>query len=190
MPASSLDSGRVWGRLSRRFRFLVSLCVLGLLYWPLMSSLEREAGRASLVAERVILNQLRAALVVKSAEIGLTRQQDFRAWVGINPMLLVVSPPAAYDGECAEGLPSGHWCFETGGAGPHGPVGLLRYRTTTKTPQNETGNDVQKWSVVLEYNDRNGNNHKDSEDLVTGLKLVSLLNRARLENKTAPGGQN
>ena len=189
MPATLSLAGRIGDLTRRRFRFGVSLCVLATLFWFLSGALERQAGRAGEAAERVMLNQLRAALVIKTAEIGLARQSNFADWLGINPMLLLETPPPAYDGPCRDPLRPGHWCFRTTGPGPHGPVGVLRYRVTTAVPQNETGNNVQNWTVVLEYNDRNGNDRQDNEDRVTGLKLSSSPKRTPNETEPMPGGQ-
>lgn len=188
MAAPSLSGGRVWGWLPRRMRLWMSVGVLALLLWFLLGALARQADRASVTAERVILNQLRAALVIKTAEIGLSRQRAYRDWIGINPMSLLDAPPVAYDGLCAGPLHPGHWCFEVAGEGEKGPTGALRYRSTVPAPQKETGNYVQNWMVVLEYNDSNGNNQRDDDDRVTGLKLSPSPERIPTKTRTKPGG--
>ncbi|WP_166266191.1 hypothetical protein [Marinobacter caseinilyticus] len=129
-----------------------------------------------------MLNQLRAALVVKAAEVRLSNEGQYANWVGINPMALLGSEPRDYLGECAgRALRPGQWCFKVSGRSEWDkPTGTLIFQLggpITEKQQNTTRNQVLMWQVVVEYTDRNSNDRMDSKDLQTGLKLNRVGDR-------------
>jgi hypothetical protein len=163
-------------------RLLVSVCLVGVFAWFLLSTLERESERAERVSLKVAVSQLRAALVIKGAEVHLSRHEQYEDWAGSNPMLLLQQPLPGYQGLCEEkDPPVGAWCFEEGSQ--KDGRGVLRYRPGQPiTMEGQTGTRKQAlaWSVAVEYNDRNGNGRLDEKDLETGLKLVPATKRNRM----------
>lgn len=189
MAAASLPTGGHRRPLiGRQFRFWVALLILALVFWFLAGALEREAERAERVALKVALNQLRAALVVKGAEIRVSRRGDYGAWVGGNPMVLLAEPLPRYQGLCEQPLLAvGRWCFAPGPGGK----GELRYQPGQPMElEGQAGHARQAmtWSVVREYNDRNGNGLFDNNDLATGLKLAAATKRNQNRIEPEAGG--
>lgn len=152
----------------RWLRTLVAIMILGILYWFVMDRLEQQAGEAQQQGARLVLNQVRSALVVKGAEIRLARRQDYRSWVGSNPFDWMEVTPAAYEGICGEGGPAGgKWCFRPGD-------GLLMYQAlqpiTLDGERTETGENLY-WTVDVAFRDSNGNGRLDDDERQTGLRL-------------------
>lgn len=164
---------------SRRLRFLVALCLLFVLGWVLLGVLEREAARAEQAGTRLMLNQIRSALVVKGAETRLKEGPDFRHLAGGNPFGWFDTGPASYKGLCAEGEPEpGQWCFRPLQAGDKNDTAVPSGRVIFQPRQPITMGDPQgsdatllAWVVAVEFTDRNGNGRLDEADLQSGLKL-------------------
>lgn len=137
----------------RRFQCLVAACLLALAVWVLLSSLERTAIRAEQQGLKLMLNQLRSALVVKGAEIMLTPDQRLEQWAGINPVTLLQETPRNWNGPCSgSGSKPGTWCFA-------GASGLLMYqpRWLGTVPEGEP----LKWRVDTEFSgSREAGNHR------------------------------
>jgi len=174
--ASSLSTGARWASLPRQFRFWVVLCVLGVMVWFLLNALEREASRVQETANTLMLNQLRAALVVKAAEVRLSNEGRYEDWVGTNPMALLRLAPQGYEGDCGDRvLRPGQWCFKVSGrSAVNRPIGTLIFQSgqpITEELQKVTKNQVLMWQVVIDYIDKNSNGRLDSKDLPIGLKL-------------------
>lgn len=134
--------------------------------------LETPSRQAESTAVHLTLNQLRAALVIKGAEVRLAGgEADYTDWTGLNPMSLLETPISSYDGLCEGGTPdTGRWCFDT-----KQHEGQLRYRPSqsiTLERESVKGSGMLAWRVELEYTDLNGNGRLDNADRQTGLKLV------------------
>jgi len=174
--ASSLSAGPRWASLPRQFRFLVVLCALGVMVWFLLNALERKAARVQDTANTLMLNQLRAALVVKAAEVRLSNDGRYEDWMGTNPVALLRLAPQGYEGECAgRVLRQGQWCFRVSGQSVlRRPIGTLMVQSgqpITEGLQKATRNQVLVWQVVIQYIDRNSNDRLDNQDVPTGLTL-------------------
>ena len=173
---------------ARSFRFAVSLLVLTLLWWFLLGVLERETQKAEDQAANLVINQLRAALVIKGAEVMLSRDGRLEDQEGLNPFGLVDHQWTNYRGNCQGAQPeTGNWCFwrhvqkET----VTGPDGWLIYTPnqpiTLYGRQAEAGEPLA-WAVTTEFADRNNNGQREQQERATGLKLapVSLTGKAVL----------
>ncbi|WP_148861644.1 hypothetical protein [Marinobacter fonticola] len=167
MPASGLRFGGLDVNFGKTLAIAVTVLVLGAIVL-----LETPSEDAESTALRLTLNQLRAALVVKGAEIRLTDgEADYAAWTGANPMALLNTPVRNYEGACQGNKPAtGRWCFDT-----KLQQGVLNYQASQ--PINwEQGEDKRSgtltWRVEPEYTDLNGNGRLDETDRQTGLKLV------------------
>jgi hypothetical protein len=172
--------------LSRKFRLAVVLVLLGVLWWFLLGVLERETRNAEERAANMVISQLRSALVIKGAEIMLSRGGRLAEHRGINPFELVEHQWGNYAGQCqAEDPAPATWCFrvkeqkET----ENGPKGWLIYKLGQPiTIDGRQTNQEQPlaWLVTMEFADRNGNGAREQEERLTGLKLapVSLTEEA------------
>lgn len=195
MAASGLSTGWGGAGVFRRFRFWVSLCLIGVLFWFLIGALERQADRAERVAVGVVLNQVRSALVIKAAEIRVTGDSRYQDWTGTNPMALLKSAPSAYRGLCNGNSPEpGQWCFavQTFEGGIGGESGILIYQPDQPIvleTQKGSRDSALKWTVTTEFTDRNGNGRLDDDDLTTGLKLEPLIKRNEVKSQEPPGGR-
>lgn len=163
---------RVGGRavnFSKALVVAVTVLIVGVVVM-----LETPSREAEKTAIHLTLNQLRAALVVKGAEIRLASgKSDYASWRGINPMTLLAAPIRNYDGVCDGNEPdTGRWCFDT----KH-QQGVLHYRPSQPLTLGTDGGKsaaMLTWRVEPEYTDLNGNGRLDDVDRQTGLKLVLI----------------
>jgi len=185
VPAARLTDASGYA-LSRKFRLAVVLMVLGVLWWFLLGVLERETRNAEERAANMVISQLRSALVIKGAEVMLSRDGRLAEHRGINPFELVEHQWGNYAGQCRgdEHAP-GTWCFrvkkqkET----ENRPKGWLIYKPGQPiTIDSRRAHEEQPlaWEVTTEFADRNGNGVREQEERLTGLKLapVSLTDEA------------
>lgn len=187
--------GRVGAESRHRFQLLVSLCLLGVAVWFLFSALEREVRRAEQESARLVLNHLRAALVVKGAEIRLTEGTDFRDWAGSNPFLWLAPPPTSYAGECDELPQPGQWCYRTGSRTPdtvdtngkRGQLIFLPRQPITMGERQGSREAALRWVVGVEFTDRNRNGRLDDSDHQTGLRLRPVENDRQRNTQDASG---
>lgn len=187
--------GRVGAGSRHRFQLLVSLCLLGVAVWFLFSALEREIRRAEQESARLVLNQLRGALVVKGAEIRLTEGTDFRGWAGSNPFLWLDPPPTRYAGECDRLPQPGQWCYRPSGRTPgemdtngkRGQLIFLPRQPITLGERQGSREAVLRWIVGVEFTDRNGNGRLDDNDRQTGLWLQPVENDHQRNTQDASG---
>ncbi|MHA7810979.1 MAG: hypothetical protein ACX933_14305 [Marinobacter adhaerens] len=185
MPAAKQADASGYG-LSRKFRLAVVVIVLGVLWWFLLGVLEQEARNAEERAANMVISQLRSALVIKGAEVMLSRGGRLAEHRGINPFELVEHQWGNYKGQCqAEQLAPATWCFrvkeqkET----ENGPKGWLIYKPgqpITIDSRQASEEQPLAWAVTTEFADRNGNGAREQEERLTGLKLapVSLTEAA------------
>ncbi|WP_417568402.1 hypothetical protein [Marinobacter sp.] len=185
MPAARLSDASGLAH-ARKYRWLVVLVVLGTLWWFLLGVLERELRNAEERAANMVISQLRSALVIKGAEVMLSREGRLDQHRGINPFELVEHQWGNYEGLCKTPQPNpGDWCFrvdeqeETA----NGPKGWLVYNSRqpvmVDNQQAQAGQPLA-WEVTTEFADRNGNGVREQEERLTGLKLslVSLTGEA------------
>lgn len=156
---------------------MITLIILALLMWLLLGVLEKEIRKAEQQSAQLILNQLRASLVIKGAEVLLNRAEHLEQYEGLNPFDLVEHPWHNYAGHCqATKNKPGTWCFlspeqkETMNAGR----GWLIY--TANQPISLQGRDagageVLAWTVTTDYVDRNKNGRREQNERSTGLQL-------------------
>ena len=172
--------------LSRKFRFAVVLMILGVLWWFLLGVLERETRNAEERAANMVISQLRSALVIKGAEVMLSRNGRLAEHRGINPFELVEHRWGNYKGRCGpEQLTPATWCFRVDEQKDteNGPKGWLIYKPGQPiTIDSRQANEAQPlaWAVTTEFADRNGNGAREQVERLTGLKLapVSLTEEA------------
>jgi len=165
---------------ARLFRSVVSLIILALLMWFLLGVLEKEIRKAEQQSAQLVLNQLRAALVIKGAEVMLTQSERLEQYEGLNPFELVEHQWRNYAGRCHNSRNElGTWCFrqkkqkETVNAGG----GWLIY--TANQPITLQGRGVAAgqalaWTVTTDYADRNKNGRREQDERSTGLRLVPV----------------
>jgi|AntRauTorcE11898_2_1112593.scaffolds.fasta_scaffold45104_1 hypothetical protein len=167
---------------ARRMRLAVGICILMVLFWMLLDSLERQAIQAQQQGARLVLNQIRSMLVVKGAEVRLNGRIDYGDQAGANPFEWFESPPAGYGGICPGGKPTdGQWCFKPLPAGNNGykkarqggPGKVIFRPNQPITLENRPGSREAPlaWVVGIEFQDRNGNGRLDSDETRSGLKL-------------------
>lgn len=173
---------------ARRFRLLVAVVIIGVLAGFLLGVLEREVQRAEERAANMVLSQLRSALVIKGAEIMLSRHGSLAEYRGINPFPLVKHQWGTYEGLCEAPKPApGNWCFRADKQKEtvNRPRGWLIYNPrqpiTIDRRQAYEGQPLA-WAVTTEFADRNGNGVREQEERLTGLKLA----RVPLTEETAP----
>ncbi|MCM0610894.1 hypothetical protein KFJ24_00205 [Marinobacter sediminum] len=167
-------------------RLLVTVTIIGVLAWFLLNVLERETRHAEERAANMVLAQLRAALVIRGAEVMLSREGDLGAQVGINPFKLVEHQWLNYQGACRSQQPArGNWCFHWREQKQtvNRPKGWLIYtprqRIDLDRRRTEPGKPLA-WKVTTEFADRNNNGQREQDERPTGLKLspVSLTAEA------------
>jgi len=165
---------------ARRFRLLVTVVIIGVLAWFLLGVLEREMRNAEERAANMVISQLRSALVIKGAEIMLSRHGSLAEYRGINPFPLVKHQWGNYEGLCEAPKPApGNWCFRAGKQketvnrprgwliyNPRQPITVDRRRVYEGQPL--------AWAVTTEFADRNGNGSREQEERPTGLKLAPV----------------
>ncbi len=185
MPTATLSDASGYA-LSRKFRLAVVVIVLGVLWWFLLGVLERETRNAEERAANMVISQLRSALVIKGAEVMLSRGGRLAEHRGINPFELVEHQWGNYAGQCqGEELAPATWCFRVSEQKEteNGPKGWLIYKPGQPiTIDSRQANEEQPlaWAVTTEFADRNGNGAREQEERLTGLKLapVSLTEEA------------
>jgi len=185
VPTATLSDASGYA-LSRKFRLAVVVIVLGVLWWFLLGVLERETRNAEERAANMVISQLRSALVIKGAEVMLSRGGRLAEHRGINPFELVEHQWGNYAGQCqGEELAPATWCFRVSEQKEteNGPKGWLIYKPGQPiTIDSRQANEEQPlaWAVATEFADRNGNGAREQEERLTGLKLapVSLTEEA------------
>ncbi|SFR85012.1 hypothetical protein SAMN05216203_3455 [Marinobacter daqiaonensis] len=161
----------------RRFRWLVVLCLLGVAMWLLLSAIEDQLHRAETMAARLMLNQVRSALVVRGAEAMLARDETLEELAGMNPLPLLDTSYAP--GLCGEQSgPEEGWCFDSEESwlvyGPRQPLALEgRYRNT---------GEPFHWQVRVDYAGTVKNGKIDDKRGI-GLKLVEINRYQVRENE-------
>ncbi len=162
----------------RKLRLLVTVCVIGVLAWVLIDRLDREPAEAERQHVRSVLSQLRAALVVKGAEVMLQRDGDLQALAGTNAFELLNHGWEAYRGPCrSRSLPAGGWCFQPDPGQPVDGRGRLIYRVRQPImiEGRLPGEDgLLAWQVSTDYADRNRNGRREPGERVTGLTLIPV----------------
>lgn len=170
---------------TRKFRLAVVLVVLGVLWWFLLGVLERETRNAEERAANMVIGQLRSALVIKGAEVMLSRYGSLAEHRGINPFELIEHQWGNYEGLCESPRPDlGDWCFqaieqqsEQQKETVNGPKGWLIYNPRQPiTVDRRQAYEAQPlaWEVTTEFADRNGNGMREQEERLTGLRLSSV----------------
>lgn len=176
MPATRLSDASGFA-LARKFRLAVVVTVLGAVGWFLLGVLERETRNAEERAANMVISQLRSALVIKGAEVMLSRDGRLSEHRGINPFELVEHQWGNYKGQCGhKELAPATWCFRIGEQKEtqSGPKGWLIYKPGQPiTIDNRKSSQEQPlaWAVTTEFADRNGNGAREQEERLTGLKL-------------------
>ncbi|MCK7544285.1 hypothetical protein MLC59_08900 [Marinobacter bryozoorum] len=163
--------GRITADSRRRFRGLVAFSVLGIAAWFLLDAVEQTQYRAEQQMARLMLNQVRSALVVRGAEAMLARQGSLKELEGLNPLpLLDVGEGQSFDNECETSATDKRgWCFNQ-------DRGWLVYRPgqplTLEGRQREQGEPFI-WQVQVNYAGtvKQGKNNKKR---ATGLKLTEI----------------
>lgn len=166
--------GRVMADDRRRFRWLVAFMILGIAAWFLLDALEATTKRAERQGARLMLNQVRSALVVRGAEATLVRGETLESLQGLNPLsLLKQDEDEPWPQEHCDALAPDDrgWCFDTGQR-------WLVYQPAQ--PLTLEGRHRQQgerfiWQVQVDYAGtvKNG---KNPEKRATGLKLVEINN--------------
>lgn len=170
----------------RRFRFLIALIVLALLWWYVLEAIERRAGDVEQLAAGSVFSQLQSAVRIKSAEAMLAQPPGYERRVDGNPFAWLDHGWSSYAGLCEEPVSKpGNWCFwsEERHTTVTGGKGWVIY--TAKQPMTLDGRQVQggkplAWRVTTEYADRNNNGERERDERSTGLKLAPVV----LEQKT------
>lgn len=166
--------------LSRKFRLAVVVIVVSVLWWFLFGVLEREARNAEERAANMVVSQLRSALVIKGAEVMLSRGGRLEEHRGINPFELVEHQWGNYQGQCqGDKQAPATWCFRVSEQKEteYGPKGRLIYKPGQPiTIDSRQANEDQPlaWAVTTEFADRNGNGAREQEERLTGLKLAPV----------------
>mgnify|MGYP001627813601 CR=1 FL=1 len=156
----------------RRFRWLVALALLGFAMWFLLDALEATTERAERQGVRLMLNQVRSALVVRGAEATLVRDETLESLEGLNPLsLLKREEDEAWPQEhCSALAPDDRgWCFDIGQR-------WLVYQPAQSLviEGRQRGNGERFiWQVRVDYAGtvKNG---KNTGKRATGLKLVEI----------------
>lgn len=156
----------------RRFRWLVALSVLVFAAWFLLDALAETSQRAERQSVRLMLNQVRSALVVRGSEAMLARDQSLEALRGLNPLALLrwEGEQPRLEEDCTA-LPAGErgWCFDTG---QHWLVYQPGQRLVVEGRRREAGESFA-WQVQVNYA-TTVKQGKNNEKRATGLKLVEV----------------
>ena len=178
MPVASLPTGgHRRPLLARQLRFWVSVSLVLLLWWFVLGALEREAERAAEMSARMILTQLRSALVVRGAEVMLARGESLESQEGINPFELVDHQWPTYRGQCEGQWPEpGNWCFRvvTQKETAQPSRGWLIYnpgQPITLDGRQASPGEPMAWKVVTAFADSNQNGVREPTEGMTGLEL-------------------
>ena len=171
---------------ARRLRLVVVVAIVAVLAWLLLDALEQQTKNAEERAANMVLSQLRVTLVIRGAEVMLSRGGNLDSQEGINPFELIEHQWANYKGTCRSQYPErGNWCFrvtkqkETVNRpegwliyNPRQPITIDRRRIESDKPL--------AWKVTTEFADRNSNGQREQDERRTGLKLspVSLTGEA------------
>ncbi|MEE3118237.1 MAG: hypothetical protein VX339_09050 [Pseudomonadota bacterium] len=164
----------------RRFRCLIALIVLVLLWWYVLEAIERRAGDVEQLAAGSVLSQLRSAVLIKSAEAMLSQPLGYERRLDGNPFDWLEQEWTNYQGVC-EGAypPHGQWCFQVGVEKnrENHSKGWLIYRPTqpiTVTGQAISPGSPGAWRVALEFAEVRGEKRPRKERRTMGLKLVAV----------------
>jgi len=97
----------------RRFRALVAFSILAIAMWFLLDAIEQNQYRAEQQSARLMLNQVRSALVVRGAEAILARGETLEQLAGLNPLpLLDWGTGLQVETSCERLAPDYRgWCF-------------------------------------------------------------------------------
>lgn len=166
--------------MPRWFRLCAALAILAILWWFLLGVLERETRNAEERAANRVLGQLRSALVIKGAEVMLSRDGSLADQQGINPFELIKHQWGSYQGRCTAPVPAPRtWCFQTGQHNeadarvegwliynPKQPITIDNRKASAKQPL--------AWQVTTEFSDKNGNGVREQDERLTGLKLAPV----------------
>lgn len=167
--------------MSRWFRLAVVLVILGFLWWFLLGALERETRNAEERAANMVIAQLRAALVIKGAEVMLNGEASLADQRGINPFALIGHRWSNYRGPCQAPMPEpGGWCFRAVAQGDSASEagGWLIYnpaRPITVDNRQARAGQPLAWKVATDFADRDGNGVRDQNERLTGLRLTPVL---------------
>lgn len=172
--------GRIMADDRRRFRALVAFSVLGLAVWFLLDAIAETQYRAEREMARLMLNQVRSALVVRGAEAMLARNEPVENLEGLNPLpLLDFGDGPGFEQRCQDLAPMDRgWCFDE-------QQRWLVYQPgqplTLEGRQREPG-DPFLWQVQVEHAStvKQG---KNSGKRATGLKLAEVDRRQVSENQ-------
>ncbi|MFL1405781.1 hypothetical protein ACJO2E_10630 [Marinobacter sp. M1N3S26] len=156
----------------RRFRWLVALTVLGVAVWFLLDALEETTARAERQSVRLMLNQMRSALVVRGAEAALVRDETLASLEGLNPLSLLQQDKDEPwpQQRCTALAPDDRgWCFDTERRWlVYQPAQSLVVEGRRREPG---GRFI--WQVRLDYAGT-AKNGKNTGKRVIGLKLVEI----------------
>ncbi|WP_189577635.1 hypothetical protein [Marinobacter zhanjiangensis] len=165
----------------RRFRWLVALTVLAFAVWFLLDALEDTVERAEQQSVKLMLNQVRSALVVRGAEAMLARDETLESLQGLNPL-----PLLRWEGEqplteenCTTLAPDERgWCFDSE---RHWLVYQPGQPLDMEGRQREAGEPFA-WQVRVSYAGtvKQG---KNNGKRATGLKLVEVDRHQISENE-------
>ncbi|WP_286221795.1 hypothetical protein [Marinobacter apostichopi] len=150
---------------------------MALVVWFLLGVLEREVQKAEEQSANLILNQLRASLVIKGAEVMLSRNGRLEEHQDLNPFELVNHQWPSYKGLCKESeFQPGTWCFrqEEQKVTVNIARGWLIYTANQPITLNGRGaqaGELLAWRVTTEFADRNKNGQREQSERSTGLKL-------------------
>ncbi len=140
------------------FVIIIISTLISMLAIRLMPAID-EAERAAVLK---IEGQLRSSLTMEAARY--VAQGEFgriRSMVGMNPMRLMMDPPANYVGEreTTDGVPRAHWVFAT-------ETGRLVYRPDLPRTQALSGIErfAPEFAVQLAYEDVDGDGRYTARD--------------------------
>ncbi len=163
--------GRITAGSHKRFHTLAALCVLGIAVWFLLDSLDATIARAEQQNVKLVLNQVRSALVVKGAEVMLARKEPLTRYQGMNPLPLLGNGSGVANRRCPAALSDSRkgWCFD------EGPGWLVYQAIRGLTMGQRTAEPGQPlaWQVCVEYT-QSVKNGKNKMKRGVGLTLVEV----------------
>lgn len=159
----------------------MSVCLLLVLWWFVLGALEKQAQRATEMSAKMVLTQLRSALVIRGAEVMLDRGQSLASQEGINPFELIDHQWPSYQGNCGGQQPEqNHWCFRVRAQKETAPQlrGWLIYnpgQPLTIDGRQALPGEPLAWQVAVAFSDNNGNGIREQEEGMTGLVLAPVI---------------